>query len=478
MYMSGFGGWQHRKPTGVHDQLWARALVLSANGTVMATLALDLLGLGGTTAREIANGVHRATEGVIAVDAVLVCSTHTHSGPDLQGLWGYAPDDYREMVVKRSIEAILEAFRSQRQARLRLSATSVPAFNRRGWGETDEEVTVLDIWDALSKTRIGLVINFGAHPNTIHSHGVVEDSLQISSDFCHYVRTNVEAAIGNGAPVLFFNGIQGDVDALGGGHGFARPRDYGTRISNAVIASLRNQEEIAGAPSLVFRSRQYRQIVTNNDFLNAMRSGALPDYLMPPGVNSLTLTVAYFSIGTALQAVTSPGESLTQNGLPAKRAMAAKYHMFLGLVRGSLSGWWGAPSGRADEAPALTRACVVSASRGSWRGTDDGRDRLPRSRGRVGPGPPERRVRREHVHRPVRRRRHAGPADRADQGGQPAHLGPPRRLPHAGGPRGRRRARAPSARHGRVQYAPRRHSVTPMLHYCIGLVVSTVTSAG
>ena len=44
--MGGYGVWKFRgRPEGVHDPIWARAFVLSANGTTIATAVLDLPGI-------------------------------------------------------------------------------------------------------------------------------------------------------------------------------------------------------------------------------------------------------------------------------------------------------------------------------------------------------------------------------------------------------------------------------------------------
>ena len=46
VYMGGYGVWKFRgRPQGVHDLIWARAFVLSANGTTIATAVLDLPGI-------------------------------------------------------------------------------------------------------------------------------------------------------------------------------------------------------------------------------------------------------------------------------------------------------------------------------------------------------------------------------------------------------------------------------------------------
>ena len=67
--------------------LYARALALSDGKTTIVLCALDLIGFFQQDVRDVIDRVkaeHPQTHIVIA-------STHTHHGPDTQGLWG--PDD-------------------------------------------------------------------------------------------------------------------------------------------------------------------------------------------------------------------------------------------------------------------------------------------------------------------------------------------------------------------------------------------------
>ena len=128
----------------------------------MANVVLDLVGIANGALYEIADGVVAATGGGIKKEAVLVSATHTHTAPDLQGLWGGAPADYRQLVIDATVAAIAEAYANRRPARLFLSVGNAQANNRRGWGYTDEDVTVLDVLDAATNERMGTVVNFAA----------------------------------------------------------------------------------------------------------------------------------------------------------------------------------------------------------------------------------------------------------------------------------------------------------------------------
>ena len=110
--------------------------------------------------QEIRTGVNLATG--IPEGNVLMGASHTHAGPDLQGLWGFVSDAYRTQVINAAVDAISEAFFRRESSRLLLSKGTGFANNRRGWGYTDDELTVLDVQSLASGRRTGTIIQFAA----------------------------------------------------------------------------------------------------------------------------------------------------------------------------------------------------------------------------------------------------------------------------------------------------------------------------
>ena len=110
-------------------------------------------------------------------------------------------------------------------------------------------------------------------------HPVCLDDIDIlvSSDYPHYLRLALEASLN--ATVLFFNGIEGDVNPRGEGSAYDKAESYGNIVASAVLASLPAQEEVTGTPQVVYTTQYYRHPVTNVYFLAALRVGMLPDYI-------------------------------------------------------------------------------------------------------------------------------------------------------------------------------------------------------
>ncbi|MHC4918257.1 MAG: neutral/alkaline non-lysosomal ceramidase N-terminal domain-containing protein, partial [Planctomycetota bacterium] len=135
-YMGGYN--IGRKSTGVHSPLKVRALVLLMAEQRFAIVGIDNLGLQ----REDADWVKRGVTG-FPNGNVLLCSSHTHAGPDLIGMWGYwflisgRDPEYLRVVRDGVAQAVADALAAARPAKLvhgvaRLPDGIVRNSNRRG----------------------------------------------------------------------------------------------------------------------------------------------------------------------------------------------------------------------------------------------------------------------------------------------------------------------------------------------------------
>jgi hypothetical protein len=106
VYMAGFGN--NRKATGVHDPLFARAVVLRKGDVKIALVSIDVVGF-------FYPNVQRVRKELKGFRYVLVSSTHNHEGPDTLGLWGATTfqsgvdPDYMKTVEKQIVKAVTAA---------------------------------------------------------------------------------------------------------------------------------------------------------------------------------------------------------------------------------------------------------------------------------------------------------------------------------------------------------------------------------
>jgi hypothetical protein len=236
-FLAGFG---HRKAyyvaKGVHDPIWARALVIRLNGKRIALVALDLVGLFYEEVQRIRRAVSD-----LDYDYVLVASTHTHSAPDSLGLWGPDPftdgrdPRFMEYVRSQAAEAIRRADRSAVPARLTFARTAVPdtfgslIHDKRDPIVIDDRLLALRATDESGRT-LAILVNGASHPEALGG-----DYDVISSDFPHYVRRFLEEGgppvqgaplpAWGGTTVYFSGAVGGLMTPLG-----AKVRDEAGRV--------------------------------------------------------------------------------------------------------------------------------------------------------------------------------------------------------------------------------------------------------
>ena len=325
IYMGAYGAPFTRGPAeGVHDPIYARSFAIEGNGGGLVMAIVDLPGMGNQVTRQVRQKV-AATTG-LAETQVLIGTTHSHSAPDFMGLWGGIPGDYNDALVEQTTMSMVAAWESRVPAELRVATGKAPANNRRDWGFTDDDMTVLDAFD-LEQNRIGTMVVFAAHPVVLG-----EDNKEISCDYPGYMVQALEDA--HGAPALLFNGVLGDAspkvpDGMYADD-FARAEAYGLLLADIAVDLASGGEAIA-EPTLTWTHAEWEQGVTNQLFQLASLLGILKYDFEMDGLNQkVTTQSTYFRLGTAVQGLAFPGEPLTRLGLKIKEPMKAPHRIILG----------------------------------------------------------------------------------------------------------------------------------------------------
>jgi len=196
---------------GIHDELFARALVIESGATVVALLSLDLLAL----ASDFVAATRRAITARVPIEpsAILIASTHTHAGPVTISTF-FNPDelldaDYMARLSEAMAEAVEAAWRSRFPARLGVGTETMDGLgvNRRSpdGQPVDREIGILKVDDANGRTR-AVLINYTCHPTVLGP-----DNLLASGDFPAATVERVEDRLGEGSFAMYVNGAQGDI---------------------------------------------------------------------------------------------------------------------------------------------------------------------------------------------------------------------------------------------------------------------------
>ncbi|HEY7801196.1 MAG TPA: hypothetical protein VIE40_00850, partial [Dehalococcoidia bacterium] len=204
VYLGGFGSYRQRRATDIHDEPQCRALALSDGETTIVIASLDLVGASGPLLADIREDAARLT-GIVA-ERIIMCCTHSHASPDLQGLWGGVPASYRTHIAHRAGSAIWEATHAIQPATASAASTTFEGLvrNRRGWPETDTALSCLR-FNATDGAPVATLVNYACHPTAAGAA-----NTEISRDWCGYAVDAIESELGGVA--IYVNGALGDVN--------------------------------------------------------------------------------------------------------------------------------------------------------------------------------------------------------------------------------------------------------------------------
>jgi hypothetical protein len=281
VYMAGFDS--DRRATGVHDDLWARAVAVSDGNERVVIVSVDLIGVFLADV-EKARMLLRERTGEVSL---VVTSTHNHEGPDTMGLWGPGrftsgvDPEYLDRVRRTIVDAAADALDRLEPARLVLAKTRTPALivDGRLPEVVDDEMVVLQAVAGDDRT-LGTVVSWSSHPEALGG-----ENTRITADFPHYLNRRLEETLG-GTAVFLVGSIGGLMTPLGleliDGAGrpippdsFALARAVGERAARAAIEALRTSGQPSRSTTVEYRSTRVFLPLENRLFRLATVLGVL-----------------------------------------------------------------------------------------------------------------------------------------------------------------------------------------------------------
>ena len=234
------GYWGRRSgATHIRDRLMAKALVCGQDAARIALVAVDLVGLDAEVVRGIREQVGYATG--IEDAAIMVCASHTHSGPLTFPFRGMEciDGDYLEQVAAAVVEVVVAAAADSRPGRLYYARPEVqiginrrephPQGTRIGQNPAGPVVSYAHVLRFVAADGTGATLfNHACHP-VVLGH----NNLQLSGDFASAAVRYIEEQTGDKA--LFVNGACGDVNPRITGGSFADVEALGQELGQAVL---------------------------------------------------------------------------------------------------------------------------------------------------------------------------------------------------------------------------------------------------
>lgn len=260
-WLAGFGA-KGRRPSGVHDPLYARLLLVREGKTTVALASFDLLGLY----LNDTDALRRAWAGGEEGKILFVHATHQHSGPDTLGLWGRFPGvsginkAYQARITGRVAQALRLLETQLRPATL---AGGAGTLDPRGLCRDSRDPQVIDPNLAVLRVKgadgkaIATVVNWSCHPEVIG-----RGNSLITADYPGPLCARVEAK--TGGQCLFLNGVIGglmtpDTET----ENFYETQRIGAAVADAALALPAS----ASGRSLAYRAARPLVPVENSRYL-------------------------------------------------------------------------------------------------------------------------------------------------------------------------------------------------------------------
>jgi neutral ceramidase len=373
--------------SNVHDPLHSRALVLDDGTTRLALAVVDTCMIARENLDEAKAKASRVTG--IAVENMLISSTHTHTAPASYGCHGNDPEpEYLAWIIPRIADSIVQAWKNLQLARVGWGKSDLPeyvhcrrwimrpgtanspnpaftgaatnlAMMNPGYGNTnkvrqtgpvDPAVTVLSVQTREGKP-LALLANYSTHYANAPSQQISADYF---GEFCRMIAQELKAEEKNAAFVaLMSNGTSGDANPMDftKTNWVVNPPVVAKAVARAAldaIAQISYRDSVTLSPAtryitLGVRRPTPEQVVEAREYL-ATKVGGRPtrnweeNYarettLLADWPATKEITLQALAIGDfAIAAV--PCETFGSTGLAIKKASPFSLTMVIGLANG------------------------------------------------------------------------------------------------------------------------------------------------
>jgi hypothetical protein len=212
--LGGYGDRISKPAEGVHDRVFAKALVIAGGTERFALVTADVLAFPPGFKAALAE---RLGDAGWTAERIMLLPSHSHTSIDVSAInpknvFGvpqigiYQPKLF-ELVLDRLAEVVRDAEQPLVPVLVGTSSRMLPDWtrNRRDDdGPTDAELTVTRI-DTADGKPLAVLFHFTAHPTIMGA-----EHMLFSGGWPGHAQRTLEALIGDGATAMFYNGAQGD----------------------------------------------------------------------------------------------------------------------------------------------------------------------------------------------------------------------------------------------------------------------------
>ena len=218
--------------TGTHDPLHVRCVALEADGGCVVLAVCELLGLSDGVAGDIQR--RAAARAGLPPESVVVCCTHTHSGPASIHLENCGTVDSRWLADTADlVEDLTPARLTLATGRCRAAFNRIAGHSTEEDERLDSQVSILRVTPRDGLRPPLLLLNYACHPVTLS-----EPNRLYSADFPFFTEQALRATGSPGLDLVFLPGSCGDLDPVFRG-GFDAAERTGKALATAVVEAGR-----------------------------------------------------------------------------------------------------------------------------------------------------------------------------------------------------------------------------------------------
>lgn len=276
-FPTNMGGFHDRTQnfTGVHDEIFTRALVLENDGVQLVIIGSDLMSVDAELIALAREGITAATK--IPATNILICCTHDHSAPSYYQKKKPGEQDaepsLKKFLAKQFIAAAVEAHAHKQPCRVGFKAGELRGATRNRQQKNDDvidpQVGVLRVEALEGRKTIATLCSFTGHPVIIGS-----TNLELSGEFPGAACRAMEGMLGGVA--IYLQGACGDITVNRSGDPFLEIERLGRTIAGEAIKisgliTLQDSLDLQAASQTI--SLVARPLVSLADAEQALKQG-------------------------------------------------------------------------------------------------------------------------------------------------------------------------------------------------------------
>lgn len=325
--LGGYGARMSKPAEAIHDDIKAKALVISDGANKYVIVTLDVLGLPPNVRQMV---IAKLVGSGWDEKNILLLPSHSHASLDLFALndknifnmpaIGIFQPELLEFVVDKLASLIQETDKNLQALKIGTGQITLEGLNRnrRGDQAVDKELTVTRI-DLSDNRPLAVMVNWTGHPTIMD-----DDDMWLSAGWPGYLQRELEDWIGENVVAMYYNGAQGDqsVVASKGSSPYEKAEYYGREIASHALKVYRNVKPVD--QSIFEYNYKVVDLPAHKAHPSFMQTGGDEYQLDEEKIQGLLDQVfpSSTSISTCrigeLQIVGAPGELIAELGLEIK----------------------------------------------------------------------------------------------------------------------------------------------------------------